>query len=308
MLPARLRSHITSLTVGIGLVGTSACSLLDLETLSDGGAGGETIGTTAASGGSGGTMNATSSSVGGTSSSSSGSLVSTTSGSGGELPLLEGCVLLLHMDEDSWVGDGAVIDSSGMGNHGTATGAQPLGAGKFGGAASFTGDDTIVVANDDSLQPDTALSYMAWVRPTALGGDPGIFSKRVGFGDSVAFTMFLSPSPEVGGYTWWGDIESSRFRANTLVAINQWNHLVIVYDGTASAADRTKLYLNGVASLVPPGSPAPVSMSPNGVALTLGFLPGGGGHFDGELDEVVVWRRALGPDDVTRLFEMQTSL
>lgn len=306
-----LRSFVRSitLTVSAGLA-ASSCSLLDLESLTDdgaGGTGGETTGSTVGAGGADGGASTTSTTAGGSATTSSTAMSS--SGTGGLDPILEDCVLLLHLDEDDWAGDAGVKDSSGSNNHGTASGVVPVPGGKFGNAASFPGSGRIVIPHSSSLQPTDGLTYMAWVMPASLSGDPGIFSKRVGFGNEVAFTMFLADSADLGGeVTWWGDIESSRFRSNVPATVNDWHHLTIVYDGTATQSDRVKLYLDGVATSVPPNSPAPATMGPNTVDLSLGNLPGGGGFFTGRMDEVVVWRRALSAAEVTYVFTLDDRL
>lgn len=238
----------------------------------------------------------TSASSGASSTSSSGS-ASSSSGA-----ILAGCALLLHMDEPSWTGSGAVVkDASGLGNHGTPMGnAKTIAAGKFGRAGSFDGASSVTVPDAPSLHPTTALTYAAWIYPTGLTDgtpSPGILSKRLGYADQVAFTLFLWTNNQV-----WGDVESSRFSSSAVVANGSWYHLAIVYDGGSQSA---KLYVNGALD----GTHAAASsLAVNTVDLQIANLPGGGDYFIGAIDEVAVWTRALSGAEIAGLAAATTPL
>src|SRR5262249_4667308 len=63
-----------------------------------------------------------------------------------------------------------VVDTSGLGNDGTASGGPTRVAGHAGGALSFDGlDDMVTVPSSASLSPAAALTIEAWVRPSQLG-------------------------------------------------------------------------------------------------------------------------------------------
>jgi hypothetical protein len=272
-----------------------SCSLLDLSTLADDGAGGSSASSTS------GTESTTiSASVGGdggfavmsSSESSSGT------GEGGQSGLLTDCVLLLHMDEDAWIGEGAAKDSSGQANHGTArAGAFPV-PGRFGNAASVQAGAHVVVPDSPSFQFESQVTYMAWVRPTSVAGDPGIISKRVGFQQQVAFTLFISRDPNTDAPQWFADIESTRFNDIVSPMQTSWYHVAVVYDGAKVAGRRSVLYVNGAARVEANG---PTELAPNDVDLSIGILPGGGTAFDGLIDEIAVWRRALSPIEIARI-------
>src|SRR5438105_5003748 len=70
---------------------------------------------------------------------------------------------------------------------------------------------------------------------------PGIISKRRGYADNVAFTLFLwtnnQPFVDVAG--------STRFQSDTLFVNDRWYHVAVVYDGTQPASARTRVYVNG---------------------------------------------------------------
>jgi hypothetical protein len=216
---------------------------------------------------------------------------------------LQGCVLLLHMDEPNWSGAGAVRDASGLANNGTARGdATTTPAGKFGGAALFGGTGYVDILDSASLHPSGALTYAAWIYPTGFTSDsqyPGIIAKRQDYGVDVAFTMFLWT-----GNALWGDLEASRFNSQATIANGRWYHVAIVFDGTQpNAAARASIYVDGVLDSV---HPAGSSLASHTADVTIGFLPQGSrndplAYFVGRIDEVAIWNRALGADEIRSL-------
>jgi hypothetical protein len=62
-----------------------------------------------------------------------------------------------------------LLDSSGNGNNGTISNATWTTAGKYGGALSFNGTNSLVsVANAPSLNLTNGMTLEAWVKPTSL--------------------------------------------------------------------------------------------------------------------------------------------
>jgi hypothetical protein len=213
---------------------------------------------------------------------------------------LDGCVLLLHMDEPSWSGPGSVKDSSGQGNDGTPMGsAEPTPNGKFGRAALFDGNGWVDVPCSASLDgPMTQLTYSAWVYPTGLTdgtASPGIISKRQGYAEEVAFTLFLWTNNAA-----WVDLQAFRSNTNAVFSNNAWYHLVVVYDGSqATAGAGETIYVNGVVDSVHPADPV---LATNMQDVLIGNLPGGGNLFVGMIDEVALWTRALSAAEIQSLY------
>jgi len=67
-------------------------------------------------------------------------------------------------------GSGNILtDVSGNGNHGTISNASWVSTGKFGGALSFNGTNSLVTIPDaPSLHLTTGMTLEAWVKPTAV--------------------------------------------------------------------------------------------------------------------------------------------
>lgn len=194
--------------------------------------------------------------------------------------------------------DASVYDSSNTGNNGLVSGATWTSAGKFGKALSFDGvNDSITVADAASLDLTTGMTIEAWVKPVSLTGWQTVIYKERPDGalTSLAWSLYSSDSTappaiygmiagSVGGNEWTHAMGSS------MLPLNAWSHLAGTFDGTA-----LRLYVNGVLvrTLSLPGSLA-VTSGP----LRIGGHSGIGQFFNGLIDEVRVYNRALSKSEI----------
>lgn len=218
-------------------------------------------------------------------------------------------VLNMHMEEASWAGvAGEVKDSSGAGNNGTAVGTATTTAdGKFGRGGLFDGKGSVTIPDSSSLHASTVLTLAAWIYPTALVATDtvtaqGIISKRAGYDDNSAFSMFLS------GGKLYVDIqtENNRFASNATFTNNQWYHVAVVFDGSLPAASRVSVYINGVLDITANEDSA--AIAPYTSNLVIGLLPNGGENFIGRIDEVGMWTRALSAAEIASLYTTNANL
>ncbi len=192
-------------------------------------------------------------------------------------------------------GDGtALYDRSGLDNHGTLHGPQSVLRGK-GYALRFDGvDDYVDCGNSRSLDLRGPLTLSAWVYPqTASAGEPGIVGKWF---DSYALTLYR------GGC--WFYISDGGNNVKTPLETGRWHHVVGTFDG-----QRLRLYVNGVLAAI--GKSKTTSTRP-GRSFSMGrILPdpaatsAGRGYFDGMLDEVKVYNRAISHREVVAEYGRQ---
>jgi concanavalin A-like lectin/glucanase superfamily protein len=308
-----------SLSVGLLAASLGACSLgFDADDLSQGAGAGGSSGAPSSQGSGGGVGGAGRGGQGGDASGSTGGAGGTgpagAAGAGGAnagmggvggvggvqgpVVSLDGCILLLHLDEPAWADgvEGAVKDASGQANDGKAAGATPNPEGKFGGAGDFNGASQIEVPSPAPFAADaTALTYAAWVYPTAeppFEGS-GIISKRKGYLDGSAFTLFLWDGAV------YADINNEgRIHTAAGVTLNAWHHLAVVYDGAAKTAI---IYVDGAPGVTGAVGEAIVKVV-DPPPVVVGNLPGGGGHFTGRIDDVAIWTRALSQKEIETIY------
>jgi hypothetical protein len=223
--------------------------------------------------------------------------------------VLDGCVLHMRMDEPAWTGSpGEVIDSCST-NPGTAVnGATTTDDPIRGRVGMFIGGTSCVEVPDaPSLRMTDALTVSAWVKPSMLSpASFGVVSKRTDFQIATEYSVFVWADANGMGSTneVYVDIDTENDRGadpTTVYVDNQWKQITVVYDGSLAQAARVKFYVNGALTFVMPESSAsitPPAAEPN---LAVGCLPLSGPNqsFVGNIDEVVIWRRALSAIEIS---------
>ncbi|WP_431997243.1 LamG-like jellyroll fold domain-containing protein [Streptomyces fungicidicus] len=138
---------------------------------------------------------------------------------------------------------------------------------------------------------DTRESYTvsAWVRPDTLGGnDRAVLAQDGGFGlsyEAAQGTWTLRPALPVG-------TDHRTVVAEQPATPKVWTHLTAVYD---APADEARLYVNGRLQATGPTTGTGAADGPLqfGRALSDGSPTEYTDYFDGSIDEVAVWQRAL---------------
>jgi hypothetical protein len=167
------------------------------------------------------------------------------------------------------------------------------------------GFSCIRVADAIGLRGGAALTMSAWFRPSAVAsGSFGIISKRVSFGDSAAYSMFLWTDTAGTGVTnhLYVDIEgeSERFELLSDTFLDEWHQVTTVFDGTKPMAQRIAIYIDGSFRTFAPESATTITDFPSRPDLAIGCLPlnGPAQSLVGRIDDVVVWSRTLNANEV----------
>lgn len=221
--------------------------------------------------------------------------------------LRQGCVTALHMDEGAWSGaTGEVHDDCGDDNPGTIKGsANTVANGVKGRAGSFSGNACIDIPDAAALHGATGLTMSAWILPTALNGvdSNGVISKRVASGVQAEYSLYVW----TGNHVWVDlDGETDRFAGAAIISNNVWAQLTVVFDGTRAQAQRVRVYVNGSLDVTMPETSA--TLTPYTSTLHVGCMPAPTAspptqqNFIGELDEVVIWNRALTDAEITQWY------
>lgn len=197
--------------------------------------------------------------------------------------------------------NGLTTDDSGNGNTGTVNSGVSIAAGlgfDGGNALSvaavngLSGIDTGIDINKSAI-PD--LTMGAWILGTNFGSffSPKILSHDNGGFDRTLGVDFRGDDPGKGfaAFTGTGVADGP---SDTLVE-NRWIHLAVVYSGANSG-----LFVNGgrVATFTD-GTQASASPTP----LFIGTNPGFNEDFEGLMDDVFVYDRALSDSDIFDIFD-----
>lgn len=168
--------------------------------------------------------------------------------------------------------------------------------GKVGSALKFDGsNDSVNVMRDPSLEPSQQLTVETWVKMdnlTSTDWGPMIVSKYDG--NYKGYTLYLNgpnykPTFSIGNGTYNYIVTS-----NETITINQWYHIVGIWNGT-----NISIYVNGVLKNV---AAAP-KINHSNTDLFIGRNSwSSGGYLNGTIDEVRIYNRFLSADEVSQRY------
>jgi PKD repeat protein len=184
-----------------------------------------------------------------------------------------------------------VTDASGKGNNGTIKEAVRISNGRFGNALKFDGINDWVTVNDSaSLDLSSDMTLEAWVYPQqSMPNDWRTIIMKEQTGGAV-YNLNATNDTNLPGFSYHDGAWHSLNGPEPL-PLNQWTHLVATYDGNVQ-----QLYINGVmvASRNQTGL-IPISDG----ALRIGGNSILGEFFQGYIDEVRIYNRALSAEEVS---------
>jgi hypothetical protein len=206
--------------------------------------------------------------------------------------------VLLHFDEDE--GATTFSDSSGYDNHATCSGdACPEAgvSGKYGYALQCNGNQYLSIAHSPLNELKNNLTVAAWIKPAQLSGVQRIAATArqnstngFGFGLKEADLLF----------TTFG-VKDYRLTDPGLQT-DQWQHVAAIMDGNNDVT----FYVNGVSkgtvTHTQPANPDPDDTLLIGATTTVGGSPVME-LFQGLIDEIALFDRALSPEEVQTLYE-----
>jgi hypothetical protein len=207
--------------------------------------------------------------------------------------LNDGLVAYWNFDE----GSGTILHDSVGGYNGTINGEAAWTAGVSGSALHFDGsNDYVQVASP--VQSEPPYTVCAWVKPTSFG-NRYVISNGGQTASAHGFCTMIYPSGlwQFGGSRadgWGGG-------ANATAQSGAWQFVCGTWDG-GLASDSIKIYLNGeliaCATVGPWGSGSAQNLRIGAPSNVLAWF------FQGDIDEVRIYDRALPADEVHQLYCM----
>jgi hypothetical protein len=197
--------------------------------------------------------------------------------------------------------EGNANDSSGNGRNGTVSGAT-LTTGKFGQAYSFDGvDDYISLTDTTNVFAPNAFTISAWVNQTEIKNNAGVVTKWFAVTGVNQRSIRLDTGTESGGV--YRLLVSSDGTATTNRALSfsnatpmgTWTHISASYNGSTGVM---RTYINGQQTNSETFSAgAPFN---SGEPLDIGLTRQNDHYFNGLIDEVAFFSRALSAGDIRR--------
>lgn len=211
-------------------------------------------------------------------------------GGGGSNPLWDGL-------QAYYTADNTPNDALGTYN-GTLTNGATYATGKINNGFSFDGvNDYVNIATSFGQSfsaPASAHSYSAWIYPTSVTGYNFIINNGTG---TIGTSMLLGGNRISFFFNGGVNLTAS----NVTISINTWTLVTVVYNGAGSVS----FYKNGVFDVARTVSWTETA----GTATTnIGSYVKANHFFDGIIDEVGAWNRALTSDEVTELYNAGSGL
>jgi PKD repeat protein len=194
-----------------------------------------------------------------------------------------------------WQLDGNAIDSSGKGNDGYPVNGPIWTTGKIGGAVSLDGiNDYINCQADPILNLTDSFTIGAWIKPKSYGQSG--WGRIVDKGSkSTGFSFYIRKSTGSLAYVIYGGLA---IRSNSdVINLNTWQHVAMVYN---RPAESVTFYVNGLNAGTVYYTTPPLDSAGN--PLLIGIR----GYdlkraFDGLIDDVQIYNRALTADEINQL-------
>jgi hypothetical protein len=182
-----------------------------------------------------------------------------------------------------WPGNGAALDVKGT-NHGVMMNGVAFDTGMVAQAFRFDGiDDYVSTPLDVSPAVLPTTTWEAWVYPTRPGGRSQILSDDDGGYDRSVLVEGNNFGVFTGHEVW----------QPVAIDFNQWQHIAVIFSPA-----NVEFYKNGVRYSY---GLAPVGQSTQ-FRLQIGRNPGYGEYFQGRIDEVSVYDRALSPVEIQNIY------
>jgi len=197
-------------------------------------------------------------------------------------------------------GGGTLVNDAVGGNNGTLVGDTAWSGGTpdgSGSALAFDGSgDSVVVADNVSLHITDELTLMAWALETNSRAYAKVISRRLG---SYFYFLGVDNGRPYGGV---GDgIDYDVTGKSLLMSLDRWNHLSFIYK---DPDDRMHMHFAGTERWTQVVQNLPPTV---GIDVCIGGDSGGSGNFfNGDIDDLAIYRRALNDPEIRALYLTQT--
>ncbi len=195
--------------------------------------------------------------------------------------------------------NGVILDKSGNGNNGNAMNIATstfYTQGKMGQGAKFDGGDDRV-STSAQLPLTGAYTFSSWIKVDVISSSHILFSQDIDNTHDVG--VFYSVSNN--GFSYENEHNTTDSMTGwTYILDKKWHHVVLVEPYTGDV-DGASLYIDGVIITSQWGGQ---NFSPGQSNLHLGSRIGGGLEWNGSLDDVRIYNRALSATEVRQLYNM----
>jgi parallel beta-helix repeat protein len=202
-----------------------------------------------------------------------------------------------------WSFDNDLKDTSGNGNNAEAKGDARIVSSHMGRALLLDGDkDYATVKDSSSLDIDGAFTLSAWIKfDTLTPSGQWLRILEKGSSPGEKYWMFYIKSSKQIGFGFINSVDDVQLRSlKTNWEANRWYHIVATYDPSLRS-NNMKIYVDGSLDNQETKTGKP---STNSKPLVIGARSDAGWDFwEGEIDELRIYKRSIGPTEVNNLYK-----
>lgn len=208
--------------------------------------------------------------------------------------------------------DGSLLDVSGNNNHAIRVNNPTFTTdrkGKTNSAISLNGSgDYFYMMDNSSLNPD-ALSVSIWIKPNGVDRRMQIYNKsRFSDGSAEMYSSLIKPNDNGAGVTINTDIKQNSncqggigwqtFTFTSTPDLSRWHHVVMTYSGRSA-----RMYFDNALLYSTDNLTANAIDGCTGAELKFGTqIKDFPNYFNGAMDDIRMYKRALTADEVKTLF------
>lgn len=213
---------------------------------------------------------------------------------GGVADVTNGLIAHWKLDELSYNGAaGEVKDSSGNGNNGTSFSKAITNPSKLGRSAFFNGVTSGIRIDDSSFISEAGpYTLSVWIYPLMCSYGERILSKR---GTTCRFDLLIGYNDYI--IEFYDGIYSTGILTGKSM-LNRWMNIVVVADGISTIS----WYIDGVLST----SHNDRNIVSSDADIGIGCFGSGTSKFNGFIDDVRIYNRAITSNEVTKLYNLGT--
>jgi len=211
----------------------------------------------------------------------------------------------------------SATDSSTNANTGTLHGGPTWTTGRIASAVDFDGtNDEISIADPASgvldITDTTNFTFSGWFNRDTFTTDDALFTKRVGVAaGNTGYIAYIDDATDKLTFEVSDGTDEYQMESSSTFTATGWNHFTIVWNDSSSTL--TKMYINGVEETTTnTGTFGNVNSLANNVTFYFGtYLDVSEFYqypFDGKMDDMRFYNRALSSDEVSQLYRLNTPM
>jgi len=191
--------------------------------------------------------------------------------------------------------NGNANDESGNGKNGTAVeNASYTSSGKYGGGFSLDGSGDYIDAGSNSITGPSPFTLGAWINTKVINKYTGAISIGSSGNGNSAYIGTVAGAQVGTGNSIGGGFYGANYGSG-ITTTNDWVHVVLTFAGGSNGA--VKLYVNGNVTVTTTYTPNLTSGK-----TSIGRIGTSGYHFDGLVDNTVIYDRALSDSEIQSLY------